>query len=63
MCSVEDDLQITASRGVKLVGDRSIAECTEQTYDLVVLPVSVPHALSSVNSIWLGWYLWIGAVE
>lgn len=37
--SVEDELQILASRNVKLEADTSISNCEGQTYDLVVLPV------------------------
>jgi 4-methyl-5(b-hydroxyethyl)-thiazole monophosphate biosynthesis len=33
-----DNLQVTASRGVKLVADRTISECLGGNYDLVVLP-------------------------
>lgn len=38
------DLQITASRGVKLVADVSIVDCVDKTYDLVVLPGGIPGA-------------------
>jgi 4-methyl-5(b-hydroxyethyl)-thiazole monophosphate biosynthesis len=37
-------LQITASRGVKLVADRVIGDCVDETYDLVVLPGGMPGA-------------------
>ncbi len=37
-------LQVTASRGVKLVADRLIAECVGETYDLIVLPGGMPGA-------------------
>lgn len=37
-------LQVTASRGVKLVADCLIAECREQTFHLVVLPGGIPGA-------------------
>jgi len=39
-----DGLQVTASRGVKLVADRLIADCMEVTYDLVALPGGMPGA-------------------
>lgn len=39
-----DELQITASRGVKLVADTLISDCLDQTYDLVVLPGGMPGA-------------------
>ncbi len=39
-----DGLQITASRGVKLVADCLMDECREGEYDLVVLPGGMPGA-------------------
>jgi 4-methyl-5(b-hydroxyethyl)-thiazole monophosphate biosynthesis len=33
-----DKLQVTASRGVKIVADAIISECVDKTYDLIVLP-------------------------
>jgi 4-methyl-5(b-hydroxyethyl)-thiazole monophosphate biosynthesis len=39
-----DDLQVTASRGVKLVADALITECVDRTYDLIVLPGGMPGA-------------------
>jgi protein deglycase len=39
-----DKLQVTASRGVKLVADARIAECTGQTYDCIALPGGMPGA-------------------
>jgi len=33
-----DELQITASRGVKLVADARISDCTGREYDLIALP-------------------------
>ena len=37
-------LQVTASRGVKLVADALIADCTGQTYDCIALPGGMPGA-------------------
>jgi len=37
-------LQVTASRGVKLVADRLVADCATNVYDLVVLPGGMPGA-------------------
>ncbi len=39
-----DALQVTASRGVKLVADKLIADCVNENYDLVVLPGGMPGA-------------------
>lgn len=38
------ELQVTASRGVKLVADALISECVDETYDLIVLPGGIPGA-------------------
>jgi 4-methyl-5(b-hydroxyethyl)-thiazole monophosphate biosynthesis len=37
-------LQVTASRGVKLVADARIADCTGQIYDCIALPGGMPGA-------------------
>ena len=39
-----DKLQVTASRGVKLVADKLIADCINDVYDLIVLPGGMPGA-------------------
>jgi len=36
------ELQVTASRGVKLVADAKIEACRDETYDLIVLPGGIP---------------------
>ena len=38
------ELQVTASRGVKLVADKRMVSCVETTYDLIVLPGGMPGA-------------------
>ncbi|KAH9310137.1 hypothetical protein KI387_038048, partial [Taxus chinensis] len=42
VASVETELQIEASRRVKLVADTLISTCTEEIFDLVVLPGGMP---------------------
>jgi 4-methyl-5(b-hydroxyethyl)-thiazole monophosphate biosynthesis len=37
-------LQVTASRGVRLVADRTIADCADERYDLIALPGGMPGA-------------------
>ena len=37
-------LQVTASRGVKLVADTLISECADKTFDLIALPGGMPGA-------------------
>ena len=39
-----DGLQITASRGVKIVADALIADCKDIDYDLIVCPGGMPGA-------------------
>ena len=39
-----DDLQITASRGVKITADCLISDCMDQTFDLIALPGGMPGA-------------------
>jgi 4-methyl-5(b-hydroxyethyl)-thiazole monophosphate biosynthesis len=39
-----DELQVTASRGVKLVADRLIVDCVDEQYDLIALPGGMPGA-------------------
>lgn len=39
-----DALEVTASRGVKIVADALIADCAGQTYDCIALPGGMPGA-------------------
>ncbi|MFQ5560033.1 MAG: DJ-1 family glyoxalase III [Thermodesulfobacteriota bacterium] len=39
-----DGREITASRGVRLVADTLLADCTDTTYDLIALPGGMPGA-------------------
>jgi 4-methyl-5(b-hydroxyethyl)-thiazole monophosphate biosynthesis len=38
------DLQITASRGVRIVADSRIEDCREERFDLIALPGGIPGA-------------------
>jgi 4-methyl-5(b-hydroxyethyl)-thiazole monophosphate biosynthesis len=44
VASVMADLTVTASRGVKIVADKGIAECESGEFDLIVLPGGMPGA-------------------
>lgn len=44
VASVGDALQVTMSRGVKVVADARIADCENSTYDLIALPGGMPGA-------------------
>lgn len=39
-----DRLQVTASKGVKLIADCLLPQCLDETYDLIVLPGGMPGA-------------------
>lgn len=41
---MKDQLQVTASRGVKLVADQPINKCMDIPYDLIALPGGIPGA-------------------
>jgi len=38
------NLEITASRGTKIIADKLISECLDETYDLIALPGGIPGA-------------------
>lgn len=50
VASVEQQCEVTCSRGVKLVADRLIDECTGVTYDLIALPGGMPGAEHMADS-------------
>lgn len=44
VASVKEELQVTASRGVKLVADQLLKDCLKVKFDLIVLPGGMPGA-------------------
>jgi len=54
VASVEPELEVVASRKVKLVADALIAEAAREQYDLVVLPGGMPGAERLRDSAELG---------
>jgi protein deglycase len=38
------NLTITAARGVKLVADKTLAECQDEKYDVIIIPGGMPGA-------------------
>jgi 4-methyl-5(b-hydroxyethyl)-thiazole monophosphate biosynthesis len=44
VASVEATLQVTASRGTKLVADTFIADCADTVYDCIAVPGGMPGA-------------------
>lgn len=49
VASVEDTLEILASRKVKLEADLLLDGAAEQSYDLIVLPVSLNFWIVCIN--------------
>lgn len=49
LASVEPELKVKLSGGTILVADVSISECSDQTFDLVALPVSSPDFKPSLT--------------
>ena len=49
VASVEDKLEILASRKVKLEADLLLDEAAEKSYDLIVLPVSLNFWIVCIN--------------
>ncbi|XP_074269326.1 protein DJ-1 homolog C [Silene latifolia] len=45
VASVEPQLEVEASSGVKLVADTSISSCTDEIYDLIALPGGMPGSV------------------
>ncbi|RVW61205.1 Protein DJ-1-like C [Vitis vinifera] len=58
VASVEKSLQILASRGIKLIADKSIDNAAESIYDLIILPLSATDfVVDSRNNHFLVKYL------
>ena len=54
VASVEQDLQVTMSRQVKIIADKAIADVAGESFDLIALPVSCsPHPLFCIRSLGL----------
>jgi len=50
MAAVGENLQVTSSHDVKIFADKFLADCTEEIYDLIVLPGGIPGADNLKNS-------------
>lgn len=46
VASVEPQLEVQASGGTKLVADKFISACWDETYDLIALPGGMPGSVS-----------------
>jgi len=44
MAAVGDSLQVTSSHDVRIMADRTILDCANEVYDLIVLPGGIPGA-------------------
>lgn len=45
VASLEDKLEVVASRKVKMVGDVLLDDALKQQYDLILLPVSLDRSI------------------
>lgn len=50
VASVEADLVVTMSRGVKIVADKKISECVSAEWDVVVIPGGMPGSTRLAES-------------
>jgi protein deglycase len=51
LAAVGDNLQVTSSHNVKVMADRKLSDCVDETYDLIVLPGGIPGAENLKNSV------------
>ncbi|BAS94922.1 protein DJ-1 homolog C isoform X1 [Oryza sativa Japonica Group] len=51
LASVEDGLEVEASRGSHIVADKRIAACADQVFDLVALPGGMPGSVRLRDSV------------
>lgn len=45
VASVEPELEIEASAGTRLIADKFISDCSDETFDLVALPGGMPGSV------------------
>lgn len=50
LAAIGDDLEVTSSHNVKVIADRKLIDCADETYDLIVLPGGIPGAENLKNS-------------
>lgn len=50
LAAIGDSLQVTSSHKVQVMADRLILDCTNETYDLIVLPGGIPGSENLKNS-------------
>jgi 4-methyl-5(b-hydroxyethyl)-thiazole monophosphate biosynthesis len=50
LAAIGDTLLVTSSHNVQVMADRLLFDCTEETYDLIVLPGGIPGAENLKNS-------------
>lgn len=55
VASVEAQLEVVCSRGIKVVADKLIADCTGETYDLIACPVRGSPEAPLSESPWDCW--------
>ena len=50
LAAIGDNLQVNSSHNVKVIADRKLFDCTNESYDLIVLPGGIPGAENLKNS-------------
>ena len=50
LAAIGDGLQVTSSHGVQVTADKTLSDCANETYDLIVLPGGIPGAENLKNS-------------
>lgn len=50
LVAIGDSLQVTSSHKVQVTADRTILDCVNESYDLIVLPGGIPGAENLKNS-------------
>jgi 4-methyl-5(b-hydroxyethyl)-thiazole monophosphate biosynthesis len=51
LAAIGDSLQVTSSHNVQVMADRTLFDCVDETYDLIVLPGGIPGAENLKNSV------------
>ncbi len=50
LVALDDQLTVTSSHDIPVIADKSIADCLEEDYDLIVLPGGLPGSDNLANS-------------
>jgi 4-methyl-5(b-hydroxyethyl)-thiazole monophosphate biosynthesis len=51
MAAIGDSLKVTSSHNVQVIADKTLVDCANEIYDLIVLPGGIPGAENLKNSV------------